>query len=44
MNPTRDPRNDDAARRKAVRRTVLVFALIAGGIYVAFILSGVVGR
>ena len=33
-----------AARRKAVRRTALVVAAIAVGVYVAFILSGVVGR
>ena len=34
----------DAANRKAVRRTVLVTAAIAVIIYVAFILSGVLGR
>ena len=34
----------DAANRKAVRRTVWVTAAIAAAIYVAFILSGVVGR
>lgn len=44
MNPTPDPRRDDAARRKAVRRTALWVGLIAVGIYVAFILSGVLGQ
>jgi len=44
MNPTLDPRRDDAARRKAVRRTALLIGLIAVGIYVAFILSGVLGQ
>ena len=33
-----------AARRKAVRRTALVVAAIAVGVYVVFILSGVLGR
>ncbi len=31
----------DGARRRAVRRTALIVAGIAIGIYVAFILSGV---
>ena len=44
MDRSPDPRKDDAARRKAVRRTVLLFALVAVGIYVAFILSGVLGQ
>ena len=44
MSPTPAPRQDDDARRKAVRRTALWIALIAGGIYVAFILSGVLGQ
>ena len=33
-----------AARRKAVRRTALVVAAIAVGVYVVFILSWVLGR
>ena len=33
-----------AARRKRARRTALVCALIAGAVYGAFFLSGVVGR
>jgi hypothetical protein len=33
-----------AARRKAVRRTVLLFAVLAIVIYVGFILTGVVSR
>ncbi|MGH8085486.1 MAG: hypothetical protein ACREPV_09445 [Lysobacter sp.] len=44
MTPSHDPRNDDAARRKAVRRTLLVFVGIAVAIYVAFILRGVLGQ
>ena len=38
-------RNDDsAARRRAVRRTVLLFAIVAVLIYVGFILTGVLSR
>src|SRR5690606_39306027 len=45
MEPSRNPReNDVPARRKAARRTALWLALVAGAIYVAFILSGVLGR
>ena len=33
-----------ARRRRSVRRTALAFGLIALSIYVAFILSGVIGR
>ena len=33
-----------AARRKAVRRTALWVGVIALGIYVAFLLSGVLGQ
>ena len=33
-----------AARRKAVRRTALAVAAIAVGVYVVFILSGVLGQ
>ena len=44
MNPTPSPRQDDAARRKAVRRTALWVGVIAVGIYVAFLLSGVLGQ
>ena len=44
MEPSRNPReNDVPARRKAARRTALWLALVAGAIYVAFILSGVLG-
>lgn len=39
-----DPRNDLDARRKAARRTAVWVALIAVGVYVAFLLSGVIGR
>jgi hypothetical protein len=35
--PDRDP-------RAAARRTALVLALVAVGVYVAFILSGALGR
>jgi len=31
-------------RRAAARRTAITFGLIAAAIYVAFILSGVIGR
>ena len=44
MNPTPAPRQDDAARRKAVRRTALWVGGIALGIYVAFLMSGVLGQ
>ena len=44
MTPTPAPRQDDAARRKAVRRTALWVGVIAVGIYVAFLLSGVLGQ
>ena len=44
MNQRPDNPSDDAARRKAVRRTALWVAAIAVGVYVAFILSGVLGR
>lgn len=33
-----------AARRSGVRRTVLLFAVVAVAIYVGFILSGVLSR
>jgi hypothetical protein len=33
-----------AARRKAVRRTVLLFAIVAVAIYAGFILMGVMAR
>ena len=33
-----------AARRKAVRRTAIAVGLVAAGIYVLFLLSGVLGR
>ena len=42
---TRDPATDQTElRRRRVRRTALVVGGIALAIYVAFILSGVVGR
>lgn len=45
MEPSNDPRQTDlAARRRAARRTALWVALVAVAIYVAFILSGVLGR
>ena len=43
-HPTPLTADQVAARRKAVRRTALLVAAIAAGVYVAFILSGVVGR
>jgi hypothetical protein len=39
--PMPKPDND---RRTAARRTALILALVAAGVYVAFIMSGVVGR
>jgi hypothetical protein len=36
--------DDNAARRRAVRRTVLLFAVVAALIYVGFILTGVLAR
>ena len=45
MTPAQDPRDQDiAARRKAARRTALWLAAVAVLIYLAFIMSGVVGR
>lgn len=44
MTPATPPADDFALRRKRAVRTALVVAAIAVGIYVAFILSGVVGR
>ncbi|WP_255783921.1 hypothetical protein [Marilutibacter chinensis] len=44
MTAPSDPRNDVDARRKAARRTAVWVALIAVGVYVAFLLSGVLGR
>jgi len=46
MRQTPDPMSQEqaAARRGGVRRTVLVFALIAVAIYVGFILTGVLGQ
>ena len=43
-HPTPMTPDQVAARRKAVRRTALVVAGIAVAVYVAFILSGVVGQ
>ena len=42
--PATPPADDLALRRKRAVRTALVVAAIAVAIYVAFILSGVVGR
>ena len=36
--------NDEAARRRRVVRTALLFGAIAFAIYAAFIASGVIGR
>jgi hypothetical protein len=45
MTQTPAPRNDDvAARRQRARRTALWMAAIAAGVYVAFLLSGVLGQ
>ncbi|WP_201257710.1 hypothetical protein BGP89_14405 [Luteimonas sp. JM171] len=41
--PRRDQQQVDAARRRA-RRTALIVALVAVGVYVAFIFSGVLNR
>ena len=43
MNPTTMNDHDRQSRSNA-RRTALILALIAAGVYVAFILSGVIGR
>lgn len=43
MAPGTPQRNDDA-RRSGARRTALWLAVIAVGIYVAFILSGVLSK
>lgn len=44
MSPTDPlPQTDAAARRRSVVRTALVMGGIALGIYIAFILSGVLG-
>ncbi|WP_281369221.1 hypothetical protein [Marilutibacter penaei] len=37
-----DPRSDLDARRKAARRTAVWVALVAVGVYVAFLVSGAV--
>ena len=44
MTPATPPADESALRRKRAVRTALVVAAIAVAIYVAFILSGVVGR
>jgi hypothetical protein len=36
--------DDSTARRRGVRRTALLFAIIAALIYVGFILTGVLAR
>ena len=42
--PTPLTEQQAAARRGGVRRTVLVFALVAVAIYVGFILTGVLSK
>ncbi|WP_158238373.1 MULTISPECIES: hypothetical protein [Luteimonas] len=42
--PTPLAPDEIAARRRRAKRTAGIAALIAAGIYVAFILSGVIGR
>ena len=44
MTAPTDPRHDLDARRKAARRTAIWVGLIAVGVYVAFLLSGVFGQ
>ncbi|WP_263316940.1 hypothetical protein [Montanilutibacter psychrotolerans] len=44
MTPTDPDRSNVDARRKAARRTALWVAVVAIGVYVAFLLSGVLGR
>lgn len=44
MSATEPGRDGAADARAAARRTALVLAMIAGGIYLLFILSGVIGR
>lgn len=46
MNLPNDPRQsfDPAERRKGVLRTALVVGGIALAIYIAFVMSGVIGR
>lgn len=44
MTASHDPRHDLDARRKAARRTAVWVALIAVGVYVAFLISGVFGQ
>ncbi len=44
MNPPLPQDDDIARRRRNAVRTALVVAGIAAAIYVAFILSGVIGR
>ena len=44
MNQPHHNPSDDAARRKAVRRTALWVGAVAVAIYLVFILSGVLGK
>ena len=37
-------RPEIAQRRSAARRTALILALVAGAIFVAFLMTGVIGR
>ncbi len=45
MMTERDPAADHSleARRKSARKTALVMALIAAGIFIAFMLKGILG-
>ena len=42
--PTTPPAFDPRDRRRGVRRTAIVMAVIAVVIYVGFVMSGVIGR
>ncbi len=45
MTAPQSPRNDDLdARRKAARRTAVWVALVAVGVYVAFLVSGAINQ
>ncbi len=44
MSPTTDPRHEADARRQRARRTALWIAVVAVGIYVAFLLSAVMAQ
>ena len=44
MSPTNDPRYEADTRRQRARRTALWIAVVAVGIYVAFLLSAVIAQ